>query len=767
LQDVTERKQIEDALVKSKKELQQTLDATTDGIWTWNFKTDELFFSPKYYTMLGYSPDAFPASYESWVNLLHPSDREKAIDVADKYLKTKPDIYENEFRMRTQNGDYRWLRAHAQIVERDQGGEAVYMIGNHEDITERRLAEESLKESEIIFSTIFENNPAAIAMTCIDDGRLVNVNLAWQDTTEYSRSEVIGHTPFELNLWVNNEQRDRLIEKVRDHGKARGEIQIRRKSGEIRDLLLSAILVEVKGQNYLLTMAQDISERKRAEQAFRVSNERFLTVLDSIDATIYVADIETYEILFMNRQMVKDFGRDMTGEICWDVFRGESGPCDYCTNCKLIDKHGKPTGVYSWHDRNPITGKWYINYDRAIEWDNGRMVRLQIATDITEIKEMEEKLRHSQKIEAIGTLAGGIAHDFNNILASIIGFTELALDESQKGTVLEDSLQEVYSAGKRAKDLVKQILAFARQSDEQRGPIQPRKLAKEVLQFIRSTIPATIEIRQDINSDSWILGNATQVHQVLMNLCANAAHAMEDSGGVLKVSLKDVVLDKKDLTGMRQGDYIEIVVSDTGVGIAPDKIESIFDPYFTTKDPGEGTGMGLAVVHGIVESYGGKISVDSQLGKGATFRIYLPITRKRSVTHEYVPEQLPSGTERILFVDDEAPIAKMGSQILERLGYSVTTLTSSIEALELFQAKPDDFDLVVTDMTMPNMTGDKLAVELMKIRSDIPVILCTGYSKKISDEIAAEIGIKAFAYKPVVKADLAKIVRKVLDEAKS
>jgi len=266
-----------------------------------------------------------------------------------------------------------------------------------------------------------------------------------------------------------------------------------------------------------------------------------------------------------------------------------------------------------------------------------------------------------------------------------------------------------------------------------------------------------------------IMGNATQVHQILMNLFTNAAHAMEDKGGILEFSLKDVVMDRGVNRGkpdLKPGNYIEIKVSDTGEGIAPEIIGFIFDPYFTTKGPGEGSGMGLAMVHGIVESYGGKITVDSTLSEGTVFTIYLPITRKRTAHRLYESENLPSGTERILFVDDEAPIAKMSSQILERLGYSVTTRTSSVEALELFHYKPDGFDLVITDMTMPNMTGDKLAIELMKIRTDIPVIICTGYSKKISDETALKIGIKAFAYKPIVKADLAKKIRKVLDEAK-
>ena len=296
--------------------------------------------------------------------------------------------------------------------------------------------------------------------------------------------------------------------------------------------------------------------------------------------------------------------------------------------------------------------------------------------------------------------------------------------------------------------------------------IQVDVIATEVLKFIRSSISTTIEIKQTIESDSLIMGNVTQVHQILMNLFTNAAHAMEDKGDILEFSLKDIVMDKcnREKLNLKPGNYIEMKVSDTGAGIAPEIIGSIFDPYFTTKGPGEGTGMGLAMVHGIVKSYGGKITVDSKPGQGTLFRIYLPVTRKRQEHRPYQSETLPPGTERILFVDDEAPIVKMGGQILERFGYTVSIRTSSIEALELFRTKPNDFDLVITDMTMPNMTGDTLAVALMKIRPDIPVMLCTGFSKKISDDSIATIGIRAVAYKPIVKADLAKTVRKVLDD---
>ena len=291
-------------------------------------------------------------------------------------------------------------------------------------------------------------------------------------------------------------------------------------------------------------------------------------------------------------------------------------------------------------------------------------------------------------------------------------------------------------------------------------------IIKEVLKLIRSFTPTTIEIKHSIESESRIMGNASQIHQILMNLCTNAIHAMEN-GGVLEIELKDIIVERdirrKDMD-LEVGDYVELRVSDTGTGIDPEILEKIFEPYFTTKGPAEGTGMGLSMVHGIVASYSGKMTVDSTLGKGSTFTIYLPVTEEQSLDRPYEFDTLPGGTERILFVDDEDMIAKMGRRMLESLGYSVTALTKSLEALDLFKSKPNDFDLVITDMTMPNMTGDKLALELMNIRSDIPVILCTGYSKIMSDETASKIGIKAFIYKPTEHADLAKTVRKVLDK---
>jgi two-component system, cell cycle sensor histidine kinase and response regulator CckA len=513
-----------------------------------------------------------------------------------------------------------------------------------------------------------------------------------------------------------------------------------------------------------------LTDRKQANEAFIESEKRYKAVFLGAAEGILIADIETGKFKYANPVICEMLGyteEELKRMSVGDIYPKKALQ-EVISEFEAQARKEKKLSINLPCLRKDGTLIYVDIYTSPVRIDK-KECNVGFFTDITERKKLEFQLLQAHKMEAIGNLAGGIAHDFNNILTSVIGFTELSLDMVEKGTHLEDNLQEVYTAGKRAKDLVRQILAFARQPEEELKPIQVDMIAAEVLKFIRSSIPTTIEIEQNIESDSLIMGNATQIHQILMNLFTNAAHAMEDKGGILEFSLKDVVMDRgatRENLDLNPGNYIEIKVSDTGTGIAPEIIGSIFDPFFTTKGPGEGTGMGLAMVHGIVKSYGGKISVDSKPGQGALFTIYLPVTRKRQGHRPYQAETLPAGTERILFVDDEAPIAKMGGQTLERFGYTVSIRTSSIEALELFRTKPNDFDLVITDMTMPNMTGDRLAVEMMKIRPDIPVILCTGFSKKISDDSIATIGIRAVAYKPIVKADLAKTVRKVLDEAK-
>jgi CheY-like chemotaxis protein len=369
-------------------------------------------------------------------------------------------------------------------------------------------------------------------------------------------------------------------------------------------------------------------------------------------------------------------------------------------------------------------------------------------------------------MESLGTLAGGIAHDFNNILTSIIGFTQLAQYDLLSESQAQSSLAEVLKASDRAKDLVRQILAFSRQSEQEKIPLQIGPLVKETIKFIRSSVPTTIDIRHEIRKDlGTVLADATQIHQVLMNLCTNAAQAIGEKGGVIEVCVEEANIETDAAANhpdLKPGPYVKLQVSDTGQGMGRAVMERIFDPFFTTKKQGEGTGMGLSVVHGIVKSHEGAITVDSKPGKGTVFEVFLPMSRTEAASEALPSGPLPTGNERILFVDDEQPIAEMGKQMLERLGYHVTARTSSVDALESFRARPQGFDLVITDYTMPNMTGAELSKELLRVRPDIPIILCTGFSEAFSKRNAGAMGIREHIMKPVVMHDLAEMVRKVL-----
>lgn len=373
-------------------------------------------------------------------------------------------------------------------------------------------------------------------------------------------------------------------------------------------------------------------------------------------------------------------------------------------------------------------------------------------------------------MEAIGTLAGGIAHDFNNILFPIIGYTEMLMEDFSKNDPVRNSLNEIYTSTLRARDLVKQILTFARQEKNDLKLMKIQPIIKEALKLIRSSIPATIVISQNLQPDCGpVKAEPTQIHQIVLNLSTNAYHAMEANGGELKVNLKEIKLGPYDLvnTDMLPGPYACLTVTDTGLGMNKDIVDRIFEPFFTTKEKGKGTGMGLSVVHGIVKAMNGAIKVYSEPGRGTEFRVYLPVIENISEKQSFlVEEPITGGTERILLVDDEEAILTMEKQSLVRLGYHVTSRTGSIEAFEAFHTNPDRFDLVITDMSMPKMPGDKLAVELIKIRPEIPVLLCTGFSEIMTAEKIKSLGIRALLMKPVAIRELAKKIREVLDGSK-
>ena len=516
-----------------------------------------------------------------------------------------------------------------------------------------------------------------------------------------------------------------------------------------------------------------ISERNKAEAALRDSERKYRELVQSVNSIILRMDTEG-NIVFFNKYAQTFFGyreeeilgRNVIGTIVPPVDRN-----GFDLEVMIKEMGTQPERFISNENENLRRNGERVRIawmNKAIYDAENRVKEiLCVGIDITEKWQLEKRLAQAQKMEAIGTLAGGIAHDFNNILSAILGYTELSLIDLSQDSAIRGNLKQVLMAGGRARELVQHILTYSRQREREMQPVKINLIVNEALKLLRASLPSTIEIRSSIKSDLAVISDATNIHQVIMNLCTNAGYAMQANGGILQVNLEDVDLDGdfiKQHPDLKPGKFVRLTVSDTGHGMSPEVMERIFDPFFSTKKKGEGTGMGLSVVHGIVKSHGGAITVDSTPGRGSVFRLYFPAIESELNPQNESANLMLTGTEHILFVDDEPFQADIAKKMLTRLGYRLTTCTSSIEALEAFRQAPDKFDLVITDMTMPRMPGDVLARELIAVRPAIPIIVCTGYSERINPDVANEIGIRELVMKPVVTKDLARIIRRVLDE---
>lgn len=521
--------------------------------------------------------------------------------------------------------------------------------------------------------------------------------------------------------------------------------------------------------------------KKDMERRLRESEEKYRFLINNCNHAIFVFQDDSIKIFnpcakkmlgysedeLLNLRFI-DFinseDRNVVLERQDETFEGVKSQDVY--SFRVSNKDGEEL----WVEGNSVTVKW-----------EGRPATLIIIRDKTELKKIEEQLQQAQRVDAIGALAGGIAHDFNNILAAIIGYTEIALyHELPGGSSPQHSIEQILKASHRAKNLVQQILAFSRHKEREIKYSKMTPIIKEAIKFLRATLPTTIEIRQKITAKSDIvLCDPGQIHQVLMNLCTNAGHAMRRKGGILEISLQNVKiadcpleiveaekLKAKNLKSKIALDPVfclKLSVRDTGQGMERFVLERIYEPYYTTKKVGEGTGLGLSVVHGIVKSFGGMINVESEPGKGSAFSIFMPTIENEVKSEKELSESVPFGNEHILFVDDEEVLVDIGKSMLESQGYKVTTKTSSIEALDTFRSKPGEYDLVITDMTMPKMTGDELARELMKIRPDVPIILCTGFCEFITEEKAKSMGIQGFVMKPMVIHEITREIRRAFN----
>ncbi len=894
IQDITERKQAEKALQRSEEKFFKAFQSSPLLVAIRSLKGGRFIdVNDAYIRVTGYSREELTGKDSGSLGITESETVQRVREIINK----QGGISNWEDKFKTKTGEVRTGLFSAVVINI---GDEPCLLSATQDITDRRKTEDALRFSEEKFFKVFRASPSLMAIRSLKDRHFIDVNDAYIDAMGYSREELIGTRSGALGI-TDSETTDRVRETLSKQGLVRNwETKIKTKAGDIRTGLFSAVVINIGDEPCILTAFQDITERKRSEEALKKSEEKYRELVDNANSIILKMDnvgnmtffnefaqkffgYSESEIIGKNvvgtivpevestgrdlRVMIEDMGLNpdryvnnvnenikSNGDRVWvawtnkptydehgrvkevtcignditerrqaeeslrkseenyrNIFEnavmgifhttpdgrylranpagarmyGYDSPQDIVQSVsdmsqqiyanqedrakfkEIMESNGHVEGFESEHYRKDGSKIWTVLNSRAVRDNKGRTLYYETTIeDITERVRLEAQFRQAQKMEAIGTLAGGIAHDFNNILSAILGYTDMALTDRKADDPHRHYLEQVYKAGERARDLVKQILTFSRQQEQEKKPVLIALIIKEGIRLLRSSLPTTIRIGQNIKDMSaTVLADPTQIHQILMNLCTNAAHAMREKGGTLDIQLVREVIESVGTSqplNLTTGNYAKLTVSDTGHGIDATIIDRIFDPFFTTKGPGEGTGLGLSVVYGIVRDHGGTIDVFSEPGKGTTVTVYFPLIEAEEPAEERRPEAIPEGSERILLIDDEAALVELGSTMLISLGYQVTSRTSSIEALEAFRANSHGYDLVITDMTMPNIRGDELARELLKIRPDIPIILCTGFSEMISEEKANKLGIRRLVMKPISKKNLAIAIRDAL-----
>lgn len=662
------------------------------------------------------------------------------------------------------------LRKHRQHLEElvtERTTEVRASLGRlKREIMERKQVEKSLRSSEHKFTVAFQGNPAAVAISTLDEGRYIEVNDSFCRLTGYDHDEIISHTAGEIKHWAKPSHRQEMVRHLMENGSVKDfETVFRSRSGKMTVVSLSAGIVELDGKPHILAIMTDVTDRKRAE----ADRTRMITAFEQAAETIVIADDKGI-VRYANPafESASGYSRlEVQGKsLTW--FRSPENDQGMINEARQALTRGQ-----TWRGRLINLKRDGAPYEveasiSPVKSKTGHIINFVVVErDVTDEVRLEKQMRQAQKMEAVGTLAGGLAHDFNNILMAMRGYAEMAARSIPEDSVARQDLDEIIQAGRRATDLVKQILTFSRQTEQEKSPVEVHRVFREALRLIRASIPSTIEIRHNIDPTSGtVMADPTQMHQILMNLCTNAYQAMEGGPGIMEVTVTEQVLEQgaKELSDpdLAPGPYVKLTVSDTGLGIAPELMERIFDPYFTTKEVGKGTGLGLSVVLGIVQSHGGAITVDSGLGRGTVVNVYLPRCKEE-------PEQVPTAkapsetsSQRIMFIDDDRKIVELVRRTLEPMGYKLTTFTDPTQALEALSDQADDYDLIITDLTMPAMTGLDFAKALFEVRPGMPVVLCTGYTETLTRKKVREMGFVELLIKPIVPSVLESIVPDIL-----
>jgi len=786
VKDITERIQADKKLQESDAKHASMVSNISDVIGIIGIDGIMKYKSPNIEKWFGWQPDDLIGT-DGWLTV-HPDDLERIQNEFFTLLKNDNSSVTVEYRYKCKDGSYKPIELTAINLVNDPMINGVLM--NYHDITERKRTDIFRRESE----AKLKKAQSQAHMGSWTWNIKAN-HLDWSDEMfrifGLERETFTGSLESVVAQAIHPDDRAKVNESnlsvIKDHQPIPLDYRIVWPDKSVHIVWAEAgeLLVDESGEPSILSgTVQDITERKLAEDKIRESDLQFRKLSANVPDLIYQFTRRTdgtYYVPIASVGIKNIFGcspedvlEDFTpiGRVIY--------PEDAARVISDIEYSAEHLTVFTCEFRVQIPGKslqWIYSRSTPERLADGSITWYGFNTDITQRKLAEEKLRNietrlrqTEKMDAIGQLAGGIAHDFNNVLGGILGFTDISLALVEKGSILESNLNKVLKATDRAKNLVKQILAFSRQGNPQKVVTTIRPIINEVLDLLRSSIPSSVIIESDLHEDTQpVLADPTQIHQVLLNLATNAVHAM-NRHGKLTVKLHTAMLDNREhgISGeIAPGQYTVIEFSDTGCGMDAKTRAKAFEPFFTTKPVGEGTGMGLSVVLGIVQSHGGDLQVESEVGKGTTIRIFLPATEESSsdAPADHVQTSL-NGTERILFVDDEEILVDMNLNLLTSLGYTVTATTKSVDALQVIREKIGDIDILITDQTMPGITGIELAKEALRMRKDLPIILCTGFSNDVDRESAMAMGFSKFITKPYRPHEISKAIRDVLDNKK-